>query len=266
MRTASIETVVFISFNLMKVTRMPTINEGGADAQERSMPPNDTLHNLQDDAKTLFETARDQGTEHLGDYRELAADEIENLARSATSAAEQLQGHDTLGISHYITDVAESLGNFAGSLRGKSADELLQQVGRLAKDNPALFLTGSIALGFGLSRFMRASAPDLAQSSSPDSSAGSADPVNDDFDTRIAAGEELAVRPTDEGDAVRSRLAPSGVPLTTSTPQSPDSRADAESGIQQSGAEMGSFAPTDSSGSPRPDLSVSDKSTFKGEL
>lgn len=70
---------------------MPTINQGGDGAQQRSMPPNDALHTLQDDAKALFDTAREQGTEHLDEYRQRAADEIENLARSATSAAEQLQ-------------------------------------------------------------------------------------------------------------------------------------------------------------------------------
>lgn len=228
---------------------MPTINEGGNGEQQSSIPPSDAIHNLQDDAKALFETAREQGSEHLDEYRERAADEIENLARSATSAAEQLQDHDTLGLSHYITDVAEGLGNFAGSLRGKSADELLQQVGRLARDNPALFLTGSIALGFGLSRFMRASNPDLAQTGSQpptdnDVTTSEGDSGGAEFDPRIAADLELAVRPAHEDDVKRSF-------------------ADGDSGIQQSGAEMGSFvAPPLAT----PDPTTPEKSVGKGEL
>jgi hypothetical protein len=243
---------------------MPTMNEAGADAQQRSVPPNDALHNLQDDAKALFDTAREQGSEHLDEYRERAADEIENLARSATSAAEQLQDNDTLGLSHYITDVADGLGSFAGSLRGKSADELLQQVGRLARDNPALFLTGSIALGFGLSRFMRASAPDLAQPSSRDPAGGKASPRTDEFDPRIAADEELAVRPPHEDDVVRSQSVPPG--WSTSAPPPADSNG--ESGIQQSGAEMGSFVePKPDVSSPvTPDSGSTDKPVIKGEL
>jgi len=243
---------------------MPTMNEGGADAQQRSMPPNDALHNLQDDAKALFDTAREQGSEHLDEYRERAADEIENLARSATSAAEQLQDNDTLGLSHYITDVADGLGNFAGSLRGKSADELLQQVGRLARDNPALFLTGSIALGFGLSRFMRASAPDLAQSSSSNSAGRNADSDTNEFDPRIAADEELAVRPAHEDDVVRSQSVSPGWSTSSASP----SDRDEHSGIQRSGAEMGSFVEPTAPATPHvaPDPSSTDKPVIKGEL
>lgn len=243
---------------------MPTMNEAGADAQQRSVPPNDALHNLQDDAKALFDTAREQGSEHLDEYRERAADEIENLARSATSAAEQLQDNDTLGLSHYITDVADGLGSFAGSLRGKSADELLQQVGRLARDNPALFLTGSIALGFGLSRFMRASAPDLAPPSSSDPAGGKTGSETDEFDPRIAADEELAVRPPHEDDVVRSQSVPPG--WSTSAPSPAGSNG--ESGIQRSGAEMGSFVETnpDASSPVTPDSGSTDKPVVKGEL
>lgn len=206
---------------------MPTINEGSGGEQQSSMPPHDAIHNLQDDAKALFETAREQGSEHLDEYRERAADEIENLARTATSAAEQLQDYDTLGLSHYITDVAEGLGNFAGSLRGKSADELLQQVGRLARDNPALFLTGSVALGFGLSRFMRASTPDIPQTgfrppSDNNVTASDASSESAEFDPRIVPDVELAVRPPHEDEVTRTA-------------------ADGDLGLQQSGAEMGSF-------------------------
>jgi hypothetical protein len=243
---------------------MPTMNPGSADAQQRSVPPNDALHNLQDDAKALFDTAREQGSEHLDEYRERAADEIENLARSATSAAEQLQDNDTLGLSHYITDVADGLGSFAGSLRGKSADELLQQVGRLARDNPALFLTGSIALGFGLSRFMRASAPDLAQSASSDPAGRSANSDTDEFDPRIAADEELAVRPAHEDDVVRSQSVPPGWSTASASPAG----SNGEPGIQQSGAEMGSFVePNDNASSPATaDPGSTDKPVIKGEL
>jgi hypothetical protein len=248
---------------------MPTMTEGSADAQQRSMPPNEALHNLQDDAKALFDTAREQGSEHLEEYRERAADEIENLARTATSAAEQLQDDDTLGLSHYITDVADGLSSFAGSLRGKSADELLQQVGRLARDNPALFLTGSIALGFGLSRFMRASAPGIAQTGARDSTgkdfnAQDAKSEQANSGTQLAAKEEPGVRPAHEDDLVRSQ---SKTPSwSTASPSTTDK--DDESGIQQSGAEMGSFAePNDNASSPvTPYPGSTDKPVIKGEL
>lgn len=214
---------------------MPTLNEGSAGAESRTPPPGDALNALQDDAMALLDSAREHGAEHLEQYREGAADQLENLARSATSAAEELQENDTLGLSHYITDVADGLSTFAGSLRGKSADELLQQVGRLARENPALFVTGSVALGFGLSRFLRASSPDLSSAPPADSSDNNAKADDHEFDPRIAADEELAIRPAHEGDAVTSHSA------WSRNPPPSDSATGDSAGIQQSGAELGSF-------------------------
>lgn len=255
---------------------MPTNNESSSGAQQRSeQRAGEAAQGLQDDAKALLDTAREQGAEHLEHYREGAADQIESLARSASSAAEQLQENDTLGISHYISDAADSLGDFAGSLRGKTADELLQQAGRLARENPALFVTGSIALGFGLSRFLRASSPDLTTSASTSTSTSgwtrSSDDASyngrDDFDPRTAADEELATRPPHENDVVRSNPVQSPDPLS---PGAFASGGDTEqnSGIHPSGAELGSFIPTSGAASPQSTTTstTADRPASKGEL
>ena len=52
--------------------------------------------------------------------------------------------------------MAQSLTGFSRDLREKSGDEMLQDIKRIAHRNPALFLGGSVAIGFGLSRFARA--------------------------------------------------------------------------------------------------------------
>lgn len=124
---------------------------------QSSNPPQDHLQTLQDDAQAAIASAKEHGSAQFEQYRDTAAQQIETLAQSAQSAAEQMQGGDTLGLSHYVTDIAQNMTSLANNLRGKSIDELLQQAGKLARDNPALFVTGSVALGFGLSRFLRAS-------------------------------------------------------------------------------------------------------------
>lgn len=138
-----------------------------SNADQNNDTPQDHLHQLQDDAVAAIASARQQGSAHFEQYRDTAVDQIENLANTAQSAAEQMQDGDTLGLSHYVTDLAQNMTTLAGSLRGKSIDELLQQAGKLARDNPALFVTGSVALGFGLSRFLKASSADQ----SPDDNA-----------------------------------------------------------------------------------------------
>src|SRR5690606_32496044 len=118
----------------------------------------DPLGTLQHGAQAALDDVREQGGEQFEAYRDSAAEQLEALAEGARAAGEQLGDQDVLGVSHYISDMAQSMGSLAEGLRGKSADQLLQQAGQLARDNPALFLAGSVAVGFGLSRLLRASA------------------------------------------------------------------------------------------------------------
>lgn len=146
---------------------------GGSAAQHKSSPQ-DHLQTLQEDAQSAIASAKEQGSAQFEQYRDTAADQIETLAQGAQSAAEQLQDGDTLGLSHYVTDIAQNMTALAGNLRGKSIDELLHQAGKLARENPALFVTGSVALGFGLSRFLKASSSNTEQGSGPSSTGSDA--------------------------------------------------------------------------------------------
>jgi hypothetical protein len=225
---------------------MPTFSEDTAGAQPRPASPGEALHTLQDNAKDLLGTAREHGTEQFGSYRDSAAEQIEHLAKTASAAAEELQDKDTLGISHYISDIAESLGAFATSMRGKSAEEMLQQAGRLARENPALFVTGSVAVGFGLSRFLRASSPDLTASTSSTSSSAPDSPQypSGESDGGFKAGEDEGrnARHPYEGAASRGTPIQTPDPLGPHNPTAQGSAAtDGDGGIQQSGLELGSF-------------------------
>ncbi|MCF7533594.1 apolipoprotein A1/A4/E family protein [Pseudomonas petrae] len=254
---------------------MPTFSEDTAGAQARPASPGEALHTLQDNAKDLLDTAREHGTEQFGSYRDSAAEQIENLAKTASAAAEELQDKDTLGISHYISDIAESLSAFATSMRGKSAEEMLQQAGRLARENPALFVTGSVAVGFGLSRFLRASSPDLTTSTASSSAPDSSQYRSGDGETGVKAseseGDGLSARHSHEGDAAH------GAPIQRPDPLAPRDPAahasatpdlDEGSGIQQSGLELGSFnADPGTASSPAPTHSPApDKPAPRGEF
>ncbi|MGI3748765.1 MAG: hypothetical protein ACRYF8_25010 [Janthinobacterium lividum] len=225
---------------------MPTFSEDTAGAQPRPASPGEALHTLQDNAKDLLGTAREHGTEQFGSYRDSAAEQIEHLAKTASAAAEELQDKDTLGISHYISDIAESLGAFATSMRGKSAEEMLQQAGRLARENPALFVTGSVAVGFGLSRFLRASSPDLTASTSSTSSSAPDSPQypsgENEGGSKAGEDEGRNARHPYEGAASRGTPIQTPDPLGPHNPTAQGSAAtDGDGGIQQSGLELGSF-------------------------
>jgi hypothetical protein len=198
------------------VTTMPTFQETPQNGTTHQAPP------LQDDAMDLLDSAREQGAAKLEEYRESAAGQIETLAQSAKSAAHSMHDNDSLGLSRYVSDVAETMTTLADQLRHQSADQLLQQGARLARDNPGLFITGSIALGFGLSRFLRASSPDIAATANKQTSSDTAEnPSGSEFDSRTAADEDVVLKPAHTDDVIHSGqpgvVQPSPSPTATPT-------------------------------------------------
>ncbi|MBA2239022.1 MAG: hypothetical protein H0W24_10055 [Lysobacter sp.] len=110
-------------------------------------------------ARHLGEEARTQGKQQLEQLRGTAAENLDKLAESAQAAASRLQQDDIGHLSEYVSDVATRMGQLSNTLRTKSIDEVFQDIGRIARENPALFVTGSLAIGFGIARFARASQP-----------------------------------------------------------------------------------------------------------
>ena len=147
--------------------------------QNSASPPSDTqehLHAITDEAGALLNEAKAQGTEQFEHYRDTAAEQLDSLKQGAQSAASALEGNDSLGLSQYLGQAAEYIGSFAEQIRHESAEDLLHRGSRLARDNPALFLAGSVAVGFALSRFLRASASHVPAATSPAPAYGASEP------------------------------------------------------------------------------------------
>lgn len=129
--------------------------DGQTDRQDSGRPEADFQH-LKEGVTEALGDARQQADAQFGQYRDTAADQIEALAQGAKSFVSEIESKDTLGMSDYLADMAESMSGLAGNLRGKSAEQLLHDAANLARSNPTLFIAGSVALGFGLSRFLKA--------------------------------------------------------------------------------------------------------------
>ena len=136
----------------------PNDQEQGSSAASPPGATQEHLKNLADEAGATLDDVKEQGAEQYEHYRDLAAEQLDSLVEGAQSAATALEGKDSLGLSQYLAQLASGLGSFADQVRDKSAEELLHKGAQLARDNPAVFLAGSVAIGFGLSRFLRASA------------------------------------------------------------------------------------------------------------
>lgn len=112
---------------------------------------------LKDKARHLADDAREEGKARANQARGAAADSLDKLADGARAAATELEDDDAGQLSHYVADAAERMSALSGSLRDKSVDELMGDLTRFAREQPAMFLSGSVAIGFGLARFARAS-------------------------------------------------------------------------------------------------------------
>lgn len=139
----------------MSLSEQPRQGAGKSTPGDTNQQPS---HSFADSAGATMEEAKQQSTEHYENLRKRATDQIESLAEGAHSAATALGGKDSLGISQHLEQLATGMNSFADRVRNKSAEDLLHEGALLARNNPALFLAGSVAIGFGLSRFLRASA------------------------------------------------------------------------------------------------------------
>lgn len=160
----------------------------------------------------------DAGAKGGKDVRTTAAESLDKLAGSAKAAATQLEGDDVGQVSRYVSELADSMTRFSASLRDKSGDEILGDVARLARENPALFVTGSVAIGFALTRFARASHAQPGSTAQHDESAlaASGSGLHSSPTTPPASGARTSAASTGSAsfDAARSPGTDQGRPGT----------------------------------------------------
>ncbi|KPG95600.1 hypothetical protein AEQ67_20470 [Pseudomonas sp. RIT-PI-q] len=184
-----------------------TRTDGQTDQNGSGRPEQDFQH-LKENVTETLGSARQQADAQFGQYRDTAADQIEALAQGAKSFVSEIESKDTLGMSDYLSDMAESMSGLAGNLRGKSAEQLLHDAADLARNNPALFIAGSVALGFGLSRFLKAgSAPAATFPDAGDSAAGNSMPPPGGYGAQRPYETSVASR-TDPGAGLATGITP----------------------------------------------------------
>lgn len=133
---------------------------------------------LKEDVLDVKAEAGAQAREEVKAGKHRLADGADALSDAIDAAASNLDDHDREGLARYARELSSNLASAAQQLEGRSVDELASDAKRLARDNPALFMLGSIAVGFGLSRFFKASA-DRDHQENDNTSRGDASRDND---------------------------------------------------------------------------------------
>lgn len=117
-----------------------------------------TKQKAEEDARNVKREAGARTREKAEAGQHQVAGEADALSDAIDAAASNLDDHDREGLARYARELSSNLENAAGQLEERSVDELANDAKRLARNNPAMFMLGSIGVGFGLSRFFKASA------------------------------------------------------------------------------------------------------------
>jgi len=108
-------------------------------------------------ASSTADAAKRRGRESADRMKDTAAERAEELASALESTADDLDESDGGEmIAGVERSLAELMRRFAGGLREHEIEEFAGQLATFARRNPATFLAGSVALGFGVSRFLKA--------------------------------------------------------------------------------------------------------------
>jgi hypothetical protein len=60
-------------------------------------------------------------------------------------------------VANYVHEAAAQLEDVAKTLRLRSVDDLIEEIGSFARSQPALFFGGAMLAGFALTRFLKSS-------------------------------------------------------------------------------------------------------------
>ncbi len=119
--------------------------------------------NMRRTAAEAGEKIRDESRGKAENAKRNAADRLDEYTQVTESIARTLhdEHHETL--SGYVSEIAGYVGNISNNLREKSADDLMRDARNMARQNPALFIAGSVAIGLGIARLARTGGENAAQ-------------------------------------------------------------------------------------------------------
>ncbi|HEX2227728.1 MAG TPA: hypothetical protein VHM64_11340 [Candidatus Binatia bacterium] len=137
-------------------------------------------------ASQTLEEAQRRGKDHLSAQKHNAAEQAEKFSDALDQASARLREEGQPSLAQYTEQIASSISGLAEKFRERSVDDLIRDTRDLARREPGLFLAGSVALGFAISRFFKASLTDRGSEQQITSSA------SEDF----IEGPEVAYNPS----------------------------------------------------------------------
>jgi hypothetical protein len=110
------------------------------------------------DIAQAAETAKAEARRIAAEQKEAGAHRLGEVAGAVHGAARSLEA-GMPQMASYVHDAAVRLEDVARTLRTRNVDDLMGEVSRFARSQPALFFGGAMLAGFALTRFLKSTAP-----------------------------------------------------------------------------------------------------------
>lgn len=128
---------------------------------------------IQATATQKFDETVEDAKAKAHDAKDAVAEEVNTVATALRHASEELRDGSTQ--ERVLGQIASTIADASDALRNRDIGEIFQWAGKVARDNPALFLSGAALLGFAASRYAKASSE---HSDTPHSRPQSQSPVS----------------------------------------------------------------------------------------
>jgi hypothetical protein len=105
----------------------------------------------------LMGRVRERATAQLSTQKDRATDGLGSVAQMVRQSTQQLRENKHDSIAQYVDKAADQIDRFSTELRNRDVGELVNDVQRFARRQPALFVGSAFAIGVIGARFLKSS-------------------------------------------------------------------------------------------------------------
>ncbi|HWI19644.1 MAG TPA: hypothetical protein VNT81_17950 [Vicinamibacterales bacterium] len=120
--------------------------------------PNGTGNgHAKDTTAGVLGTIQQRVTSRVDEQKNRAADGLGGIADVIRTASNELRMENE-ALASYVDMASDQMRKFANHIRERGAADMIDDVNRFARRNPAVFIGGAFLIGIGVARFLKASA------------------------------------------------------------------------------------------------------------
>jgi hypothetical protein len=121
--------------------------------------PDPATQRLQDATAGFVDQAREAAVTQANTGVEAATDRLQHVAHAVRQTSQSLREQDQPQIAMLAERTAEQVEKASGYFAGKDVRDLVGEVERFARREPAVFLAGGLTIGLLAARFLKSSPP-----------------------------------------------------------------------------------------------------------